>query len=121
MILVALNKVRQVLCVTYAGTVRPAELKQGREELKILLTDLQPGFRILVNLSALESMGIECRTEIGRNMDLISQGGVSRVVYIIPDPTKDLGLKILAFFHYQKHPQIINCTTLAEGMEKLLG
>jgi hypothetical protein len=120
MILATSNKAKQVLCVNYIGRVRPTELKQGREDLKILLTDLHPGFRFMANLTALESMGLDCRTELGRNMDLISQCGVGRVVRIIPDPTKDPGLNILGFFHYPNHPQIITCTTLAEAVEKLL-
>ena len=120
MILGSSNPLRQVLSVSYLGKVTPTELKQAREDLKALLTGLQPGFRLLVNLSHLEAMGLECRTEIGRNMDLVSHAGVSRVVYIIPDPTKDIGLNILAFFHYPNHPQIINCKNLIEGVEKLL-
>lgn len=120
MILACVNKVKQVLCVTYVGKIRPVDLKQGREEFKSLLPDLRPGFRLLVNLSHLDQMGIECRTEIGRNMELLSQSGVARVVYIIPDPNKDLGMNILAFFHYRNHPQIMNCATLTEGIEKLL-
>jgi hypothetical protein len=120
MILATSNKFKQVLCVNYIARVRPAELKQSREELKILLTDLRPGFGFLANLSALESMGLDCRTELGRNMDLISQNGVGRVIRVIPDPTKDPGLNILGFFHYPNHPPITTCTTLAEAVEKLL-
>ena len=120
MILASSNKLRQVLFVNYIGRISPAELRQGREELKSLLTDLKPGFRLLVNLSYLESMGLDCRAEIGRNMDLVSQSGVGRLVYVIPDPTKDIGMNILAFFHYPNHPKIIHCKNLAEGVEKLL-
>ncbi len=120
MILASSNKLKQVLSVTYLGKVRPAELKQGHEELKALLADLRPGFRLLVSLSHVEEMGLDCRTEIGRNMELVSQAGVARVVYIIPNPSKDLGMNILAFFHYQNHPQIINCKTMPEGVKRLL-
>jgi hypothetical protein len=120
MILATSNKARQILCVNYIARVRPAELKQGREDLKILLADLRPGFHFLANLTALESMGLDCRMELGRNMDLVSQSGVGRVVRVIPDPSKDLGLNILGFFHYPNHPQIVTCTTLAEAVEKLL-
>ncbi len=108
------------MAVVYLGDIRPAELKQSREEFKVLLTELKPGFRLLVNMTYLDSMGLECRTEVGRNMDLVSQHGVGRLVYVIPDPTKDIGMNILAFFHYPNHPQIIHCKNLAEGMEKLL-
>jgi hypothetical protein len=120
MILATSNKAKQLLCVNYIGRVRPAELKQGREELKLLLTDLRPGFCFLANLSNLEVMGLDCRTELGRNMDLISQSGVGRVVRVIPDPSKDPGLNILGFFHYPNHPPISTFTTLAAAVENLL-
>ena len=120
MILATINKTKQVMVINYVGRVRPADLKQSREELKALLLDLRPGFRMLVNLSNLESMGLECRAELGRNMDLFSQAGIGRVVRVIPDPSKDMGLNIMAVFHYSNHPVIINCANLAEAVEKLL-
>jgi hypothetical protein len=120
MILATSSKLKQILFVNYIGRVRPAEIKQGREDFKSLLTDLHPGFSFLANLSDLESMGLDCRTELGRNMDLVSQRGVGRVVRVIPDPSKDPGLNILSFFHYSNHPQIVTCATLAEAVEKLL-
>ena len=119
MILASINKPQQFLVVNYLGRVRPAELKQSREELKTLLAELQPGYRMLVDMSQLESMGLDCRAELGRNMDVLSAAGVGRVVRVIPDPTKDLGLNILAVFHYRNHPEIVNCAGLAEGFEKL--
>jgi len=119
MILATSNKGKQLLSVCYIGNVRPAELKLGREELKLLLTDLRPGFCFLANLTNVESIGLDCRTDLGRNMDLISQAGVGRVVRVIPDPSKDPGLNILGFFHYPNHPLIITCATLAEAVGKL--
>jgi len=107
------------MVVSYVGRIRPADLKQSREELNTLLADLRPGFHLLVDLSQLESMGLECRAELGRNMDLFSQAGMARVVRVIPDPTKDMGLNILGVFHYRNHPEIITCCTVTEGIEKL--
>ena len=120
MILATSNPLKQVLVVHYLGKVRPAELKQSREDLKSLLAGMRPGFRMIANLSYLESMGLDCRLELGRNMDLFSQAGVGRVVRVIPDPSKDMGLNILAFFHYPNRPEIVNCTDLAQAVEKLL-
>lgn len=120
MFLAATNPVNQYFVLHYAGKMQPDELRQSRAVLTPLLATLQPGFCLLVDLSALESMGMDCREELGRNMDLFSAAGVGRVVRVIPDPSKDMGLNILAFFHYPHRPQIINCTTLAEALEKVL-
>ena len=120
MILATSNKSKQVLWINYVGHVQPADLQQGREDMKTLLADLRPGFRLMVNLSHVETMGLDCRAELGANMDMISEAGVGRVVRIIPDPSKDIGFNILAFFHYRNHPQIINCTNLKDALERLL-
>ena len=76
MIFATVNQFKQVIIVNYLGHIKPVELKQSREELKSLLAELRPGFRMLVDLSQLESMGLDCRAELGRNMDMFSQAGV---------------------------------------------
>jgi hypothetical protein len=120
MILAAANKLKQILWINYIGHVVPEDLKQCREDLEVLLVDLRPGFRLMVDLSQMESMGLDCRTELGAIMELISLAGAGRVVRVIPDPSKDIGFNILAFFHYRNHPQVLNCTNLKDGLEKLL-
>jgi len=38
---------------------------------------------------------------------------------VIPDRSKDIGLDILALFHYRNHPQMDTCKNLAEAVKKL--
>ena len=75
MILAAANKLKQILWINYIGHVVPEDLKQCREDLEVLLVDLRPGFRLMVDLSQMESMGLDCRTELGAIMELISLAG----------------------------------------------
>jgi hypothetical protein len=119
MFLAMSNKSQQLLCLNYIGEVRPAELKRNRENLKSLLAELKPGFRLLANLSQLEFMAVDCAAEIGRNMELVDQAGVGMIVRVIPDPNKDIGMNILTLFHYPHHPQIITCETMTEAARHL--
>ena len=84
-----------------------------------MLADLPLDFRLLADLSQVEFMDPDCATELGRAMDLIAQHGVGLIVRVIPDPAKDIGLNILAIFHYPHHPRTITCQNLAEALRQL--
>jgi hypothetical protein len=115
MFLATSNKAKRLLCLSYNQQVRAEELKRGREDVKMLLVDLTPGFRLLVDLSLVDTMDLDCMKEIGRTMELFDRGGVGMIVRVIPDPGKDIGFNILTLFHYPHHPQIVTCKTMTEA------
>jgi hypothetical protein len=119
MFLVTANKTRQLLHLSYIQRVKPVELQRGREDLKSLLAELAPGFRVFVDFGRLEAMGLDCVPEIGLSMELMDQHGVGLVVRLIPDPTKDIGLNILTVFHYKRRPRIVSCKNLLEVTKAL--
>jgi hypothetical protein len=120
MFLATINKPKQLLFFTFIGLVRPEELARGREEAIVLMTDLNPGFRVLADFTHLDSMSVGCAAEIGKTMELCEQKGVALVARVLADQTKDIGLGILTHFHYRHPPQIANCVNMAEAA-KLLG
>jgi anti-anti-sigma regulatory factor len=95
--------------------VSAEELERGRKDIETLLAELTPGFRLVGDLSSLETMDASCAAEIGRAMELCEQKGVGLVVRIIPDPRRDIGMNILSLFHYRRHPRIVTCESLAEA------
>ena len=119
MFLVALNKPRQLLHLSYIGHVMPEELRRGYADAQAMAADLKPGFHLLADFARLDSMDLACRTELGRLMELADQGGVGLLVRVIPDPSKDIGLDILALFHYRKRPRMVTCKNMVEAAEKL--
>lgn len=106
---------KQLLYVSYIGQVHPAEVAESKEDIRVLLAELPQGFRLLVDLSQLGAMDLECLPEIGNIMELLDQGGVSQIVRVIPAPEQDIGFNILTIFHYPRHPRIITCKSLAEA------
>jgi hypothetical protein len=52
-------------------------------------------------------------------MDLLNKRSVSKVVRVIPDPQKDIGLNILSLFHYRRGLPIVTCETMDEAMAAL--
>ncbi len=101
------------------GQVGPEELARGLKDLKMLLADLPPDFRLLVDLDRLESMDLACAPELGRAMEMIDQHGVGLVVRVIPDPGKDIGLNIFTIFHYVRPPRIVTCRNILEAARAL--
>ena len=115
MVLITSNKARRLLYISYFGQVRPGDMTRQQPDLKELLAELQPDFRVLADFSELEAMDLDCMPELGRNMELIDRSGVGLIVRVIPDPTKDIGLNIFSIFHLPHHPQIATCKTMTEA------
>lgn len=120
MLLVTVNKSRQLLYASLIGTVRPEEFPAARAELTAQMAELSPGFHYLVDFSLLESMGLECMPELGLMMEVIGQSAVGMVVRVIPDPRKDIGMNILTAFHYPHRIKVVTCRNMA-GAFKVLG
>jgi hypothetical protein len=119
MIALKLDEARNVLHVTYSKRVSPTQIRQAWPELEMLLAKIEPGFQILTDLSGLEEMEFTCAPEIKRMMDLCRKKGVANVVRIIPDPKKDIGFKLMSFFHYRRGVAIVTCETMAEALQAL--
>src|SRR6267142_1680871 len=119
MFLVMTNPARQLLHLSYLDRVTPAELERGYPEVEALLAQFPDGFEMLADLGRLESMDIDCEEIIGKTMEMMERHGLKRVVRVIPDPTKDFGLKIIGMFHYSKKIRIVTCQTMAEAAQVL--
>jgi hypothetical protein len=119
MFLVALNKPKQLLHLSYIQHVTPEELQRGYEDARAMAADLAPGFRLLADFGRLESMDLACRTDLGRFMELADRSGVGLLVRVIPDPSKDIGVDILALFHYRNLPRMVTCKNMVEAAKKL--
>jgi anti-anti-sigma regulatory factor len=112
---------QKLLVIRYSGVVGPEESEKGLEEIRAGLARLQSGFRLLVDLTELESMDVACAPHIEKAMDLCNEKGASLVVRVIPDPHRDIGLQIMSYFHYSGDVQIITCQTLADAEQALQG
>ena len=118
---VEVDKSKNLLKISYAQHVGPDDTKGVDEKIPTLLPDLRPGFRLLTDMSSLESMDLACVPYIKQLMDLCNKHGIEMVVRVIPDPQKDIGLNILSLFHYRRRVRIVTCKTLAEAMRALAG
>ena len=119
MLLVTSNKLKQLLHLSFIGTVRPEDFRNRREDLKAQLAGLSPGFHSLVDLTHLEFMGLDCTVELGRQMELIGKSGVGLLVRVIPDSSKDIGMNILTVFHYPHQLKVVTCQSVTQAVKAL--
>ncbi len=119
MIQVQADPARNVLHITFSQTVNQPQAERCRNDIRAALGKLQPGFRLLTDLSGLESMDVTCASEIAATMDMCRRKGVGEVIRVIPDPTKDIGFKLMSLFHYDHGIPIVTCATLSEALERL--
>ncbi len=121
MFLAETNKVKRLLHLNFIGHVQVSELQQTRDEVALLLAELPTGFRLLTDLSHLETMDTACEAEIARMMELCDQKGIGSVVRVIPEPQKDIGFSILTAFHYDRRVQVSTCPSFEEAVRMLNG
>jgi hypothetical protein len=119
MFTVQLDQSRNALTISYGGRVTPDETRLCAGEVRLALTILQPGFRLIVDLTELQAMEVACSPLIANIMEICNAAGVAEVVRIIPDPTRDIGLQILSFFHYGTEVYIRTCASTEEAFEML--
>ena len=113
------DKAKNRLQFTFSGHVTAEETRRWREQLCQFVTALQPGFSLLTDLSGLDSMDIDCVPDIEWSMDALDEASIAKVVRIIPDPRKDIGLKIMSHFHYRPRVRIVTCETMEQALQAL--
>ena len=84
-----------------------------------MLVDIEPGFRLLTDLSSLESVATSCATDLGEMMNLCNGKGISAVIRVVPDPRKDIGFTLMSRFHYGKLVEGRTYETLADAVQSL--
>lgn len=121
MLVATSNKADRLLLLSYVGHIRLEGLTRQRDNVKALIAELSPGFRVLADFTNLETMDHDCAPEIGRMMEVVDQAGVSMVIRVMPDSSKDVGMNILTRFHYRQAPRIVTCETFAQALKALEG
>ena len=110
---------RRLLKVAFSKSVDQDEARRGEEQIRKLLESHSGSFRLLTDLTGLDSMELACRPHIDNTMELCREHGVELIVRVIPDPYKDIGFSIMSLFHYGRKTRIVTCESLGEAMAVL--
>ena len=74
---------------------------------------------MFTDLSGLESMDSACAPEIEAMMDVFRQQGVGLVVRVVPEAKKDIGFKVMSYFHYGRAVTVLTFDSRTEALAKL--
>ena len=117
---VELDQSKRLLVITAAQQVTAEQARQAAQQVRELLQDVAPGFRLLADYRCLESMDPATARHVAGIMDALAQKQVASVTRVMPDPHKDIGLNILSQFHYGPEIRISTFQTLADALQSLM-
>jgi anti-anti-sigma regulatory factor len=116
---VEIDRSKRLVVISAVQHVTAEEAKRTAQQLRELLNDVAPGFRVLADFRWLESMDSAAARHVAEIMDTLAEKGVASVSRVMPDPHKDIGLNILSQFHYGPEIQIATFETLADALQSL--
>jgi hypothetical protein len=116
---IEIDRSKRLLVISALQQVTAEQAKLAAKQVRELVRDVAPGFRVLADFRWLESMDSAAAPHVARIMDTLAEKGVSSVTRVMPDPHKDIGLNILSQFHYGPEIQIATFETLADAVQSL--
>ena len=116
---VEIDRSKRLLVISARQRVTAEQAKLVAQQVRELMRDVAPGFRVLADFRWLESMDSAAAPHVAEIMDSLAEKGVASVTRVMPDPHKDIGLNILSQFHYGPETQIASFETLADALQSL--
>jgi hypothetical protein len=116
---VEIDRSKRLLVISALQRVTVDEAKLAAQQVRELLRDVAPGFRVLADFRWLESMDSAAAPHVAEIMDALTEKRVASVTRVMPDPHKDIGLNILSQFHYGPETQIGTFESLADALQSL--
>ena len=116
---VEIDRSKRLLVISALQQVAAEQARVAAKEVRELLRDVVPGFRVLADFRWLESMDSAAAPHVAEIMETLTEKGVASVTRVMPDPHKDIGLNIMSRFHYGPEIQIATFETLADALQSL--
>jgi hypothetical protein len=116
---VELDQSKHLLVISAAQRVTADQARQAAQQVRDLLQNIAPGFRVLADFRWLDSMDASAAPHVAEIMEALAQKQVASVTRVMPDPHKDIGLNILSQFHYGPEIRIATFETLPDALQSL--
>ncbi len=116
---VEIDRSKRLLVISALQRITAEQAKLVAQQVRELMRDVLPGFRVLADFRWLESMDSATAPYVAEIMDALAEKRVASVTRVMPDPRKDIGLNILSQFHYGPEIHIATFETLADALKSL--
>ncbi|MDD5745920.1 MAG: hypothetical protein PHO30_01515 [Candidatus Omnitrophica bacterium] len=110
---------RNVLLLSFTEIFDCREGEQLCAQLRGKIALLNPGFRVINDLSRLDCMEFEAHRSIDEVMEICNRYGVAKVIRVIARENHDIGFTIMSRFHYSPNVVIHTCYSLEEAEQFL--
>jgi hypothetical protein len=114
------DRSKRLLVISAAGQVTKKEVETVALQVREIIKEVTPGFRVLTDFRWLERMDPAAAVPLAEIMDALAAKDVAAVVRVVPDPRKDIGLNILSQFHYGPQIKLATFESLAEALSALI-
>ncbi|PYK73625.1 MAG: hypothetical protein DME44_00690 [Verrucomicrobia bacterium] len=92
------DRLKRLLVISAAGEVTKKEVENAALQIREIMKEITPGFRVLADFRWLDRMEPAAAAHLAEIMDVLAAKDVAAVVRVVPDPHKDIGLNILSQF-----------------------
>jgi hypothetical protein len=82
---------KRLLVISATGKVTKKEVAVVAQEVRKMMTEAAPGFRVLTDFRWLDRMEPGAAIHIAEIMDALAENNVAVVVRVVPDPTRISG------------------------------
>ena len=103
------------------GNIGAAQAGRSFSELEKLLPEGKTGFKLLIDLTAVDTLDPEVEGEMEKAMDFFNTHGIAEILRVLPDPDAKFGFDMISKSHFSKSVQIHTLKTRAEAQALLLG
>jgi nicotinamidase-related amidase len=121
MIKVNYDAEHNAVIIDIEGNIDDAQAKQVLSDLQKILSKTRKGFKLLADLSRVESMELDVQSEVGKAMDFLNAKGVSEIFRVLPDPDLDIAFNVMSAAHYSKQVRVHTYRCRAEAEVRLQG
>src|SRR5438309_9959214 len=108
------DRSKRLVVISAAGRVTKKEVESVALRVREIMKEVTPGFRVLTDFRWLERMDPAAAVPLAEIMDALAEKDVAAVVRAVPDPHKDIGLKILSQFPYGPQIKLDTFASVAE-------
>jgi len=89
---VELDRSKRLLVISAVQRVTAEQARQAAQQVRELLENVGPGFRVLADFRWLDSMDAVAARHVAQIMDALAEKQVASVTRVMPDSHKDIGL-----------------------------
>lgn len=119
MYLLEIDRTKNRVHIMLSDRFDEPQAKSLLNELRLRFEELEQDFHVLCDLTTLEEFDHSARKHFRGVMDLCNDGGVRKIIRIIPAQHDNFGLTIMSHIHYDSGIPVVTCKNLEEALEHL--